>query len=103
MVKRRLLVLESVWSEDLTNSISVKPFIDGWAALTEVDLTYRTYHDKRVLQYWLREFVCDSDLKVCYIAGHSAGAGGRLGGLVEDINVTALGPATKVQGPEASK
>jgi hypothetical protein len=79
MMSIDILVLEHPWSEELANGQSVKPFLDGWAAVNDFSISYRMYHDHNDLKLWLTKFVRDPKIKTCYIAGH--GSGGRLCGL----------------------
>lgn len=91
-----ILVLESPWSEDLSDGKSVRPFIQGWAELRDIELSYRMYHNQPDLSLWLESFMCDPDLRVCYIAGH--GQGGRLCGLTKNINLSTIAAATNKKG-----
>lgn len=80
-----ILVLEHPWSEDLKNSMSVKPFLDAWSAINNFSISYRMYHDHDDLKLWIKKFVSEPKIKICYIAGH--GTGGRLSGLGKKINI----------------
>ena len=80
-IRPHILVLESVWSDNLSDNTSVRPFIEGWANAVGVRVAFRTYHDSKDLQYWLNEFKkAKSNPHVCYIAGH--GRGKRLHGSI---------------------
>jgi hypothetical protein len=85
----------------LANNASVRPFLDGWAQLTGFPLAYRRYHDAEDLSLWLKAFVQDPSLKICYVAGH--GTQGRLTGLTQGINLKGVAMATKQRGPGGSK
>jgi len=92
-----VLVLESVWGDELSDTTSVRPFLEGWARALELRVAFRTFHDARDLGVWLAElFARQSYPSVCYIAGH--GQGGRLSGVVgEDINL--MGVLRKADPP----
>jgi hypothetical protein len=80
-IRPHILVLESVWSDNLSDNTSVRPFIEGWANAVGVRVGFRTYHDSKDLQYWLNEFKkAKSNPHICYIAGH--GSGKRLHGSI---------------------
>jgi len=87
-----VIVLECPWSDNLTDAESVRPFIEGWAAVRQFPFSYRMYYDANSLTHWLNVFAEDTSLGACYIAGH--GNGGRLSGLNRDINLVSLGKAT---------
>src|SRR4030067_3407560 len=97
-MKRTLdvLVLECPWYEDLADATSVRLFIKGWADLSEINMSYRMYHDKEDLVRWLKSFIRHPEIKVCYVAGH--GRGGRLCGFEKDINFIRMAGATKGRG-----
>ena len=81
-----VLVLESVWSEDLSDPISVRPFLEGWGASWGIRVSFRSYHSSEDLKYWLSRFWQEGhNPRICYIAGH--GNGRRLDGLHKDINL----------------
>lgn len=81
-----VLVLESVWSDDLGDSTSVRPFLEGWGDSLGIRVSFRSYHDRGDLQHWLSQFWrAQINPRICYIAGH--GNGNRLGGLNKDINL----------------
>lgn len=100
MDSKGLLVLESTWSDKLTDGTSVRRFLEGWAQdahETQTDqflFSYRMYYDQQSLAFWLAEFARSSKFNVCYIAGH--GEGGRLWGLDQNINLGSLAKATDV-------
>jgi hypothetical protein len=98
-----LLVLESYWSEDLSDHTSVFPFIDGWARLNDIAVGYRRYHDSKDLAHWLALFSDSDEYSVCYIAGH--GYRGKLNGIDDKgINVSNLAVATQFErGRRGSK
>lgn len=80
-----LLVLEQPWSKISVDprQPSVRPFLEGFAALNNMPTYYATYFDghsfDKALQYLLDAHHLDSvDKVILYIAGHGAGA--RLGG-----------------------
>jgi len=98
--KLKLLVLESPWSTDLADETSVRPFIEGWADLRNIEISYRMYHDKNDLEHWLSLFMAHPVLRICYIAGH--GQGSRLKGLTKDINPSSISKATKKRRNAAS-
>jgi hypothetical protein len=85
----------------LAKNATVKPFLDGWAQLTALPTSYRRYHDVEDLTLWLKAFVRDPSLKICYIAGH--GSQGRLAGLTKGINLKGVAVATKKRGPGGPK
>jgi len=87
-----LLVLESYWNDDLSDTTSVFPFIDGWSRLSKIPVAYRRYHNSKDLQHWIAEFTRHKQYNLCYIAGH--GSGGRLSGLNNDINLAQLAMQT---------
>jgi len=76
--KLELLVLECPWSDDLEDKQSVRLFMQGWADLNKISLSYRMYYSARDLTLWLARFIKHDEMQVCYIAGH--GKGGRLRG-----------------------
>ncbi len=94
--KLKLLVLESPWSKDLADETSVRPFMEGWADLRNIEISYRMYHNKNDLAHWLGLFMAHPALRICYIAGH--GQGSRLTGLTKDINPSSISKATKQRG-----
>lgn len=80
-----LLVLEQPWSRisDDPRQSSVRPFLEGFAALNNMPAYYATYFDgqsfDKALQYLLDAHHLKSvDKVILYIAGHGKGA--RLGG-----------------------
>lgn len=80
-----LLVLEQPWSSISANprQPTVRPFLEGLAALNKMPIYYATYFDghsfDQALQYLLDAQQLKSvDKVILYIAGH--GAGTRLGG-----------------------
>jgi hypothetical protein len=95
-MKPKLLILENPWVRDLADETTVKPFLDGWAQATGLSTSYRRYHDAEDLTLWLKAFVQDPFLKICYIAGH--GSRGRLVGLTKGINLKGVAAATKRRG-----
>jgi hypothetical protein len=92
-----ILVLESPWTSGLSEGKSVKPFIEGWALIGKAKLRYENFHDMKDLAHFLRLFMAEPDLKICYIAGH--GSGGRLKGVDGGINLKSLANATRGRGP----
>ena len=88
MSAKGILVLECPWSDRIDEPKTVRPFIEGWAHLCEFPFSYRMYYDSATLSHWIRTFVMDDRLTVCYIAGH--GKGGRLTGLLKNINLPSL-------------
>ena len=50
------LVLESYWSEDLTQHESVQPFIKGLCDLNQWEFHYRTFDSANDLRLWIRNF-----------------------------------------------
>jgi len=96
-MRPRLLVLENPWTDDLADNMTVMPFLDGWAQLTGLPTSYRRYHDAQDLAVWLRAFVRDPLLKICYIAGH--GEQGRLTGLTQRINLKGVAGSTRTRSP----
>lgn len=80
-----LLVLEQPWlrlSED-PRQLSVRPFMEGFAALHDMPMFHATFFDAnsfdRALQYLIESSqLQDVDKAIVYVAGH--GLGGRLGG-----------------------
>ena len=50
-----LLVLESDWGEDLVDSRSTHPFLEGLASAFDITVVYRTFHTRRDLTHWLRQ------------------------------------------------
>ncbi|WP_329734741.1 hypothetical protein, partial [Archangium sp.] len=80
-------MLENIWSDDLADSTSVRPFLEGWAASLDVRVGFRSYHGRDDLVHWLSEFwSAKSNPWICYIAGHTSG--NRLSGLTSNINLT---------------
>ena len=80
-----LLVLEQPWSRISSNSRqpSVRPFLEGLAALNNIRMYYATYFDGHSFDQALLYLLDAQQLKsvdkvILYIAGHGAGA--RLGG-----------------------
>lgn len=80
-----LLVLEQPWSRisDDPRQSSVRPFLEGFAALNSMPVYYATYFDgqsfDKALQYLLDAHHLKSvDKVILYVAGHGKGA--RLGG-----------------------
>lgn len=91
-----ILVLESPWTSGLSEGKSVKPFIEGWALIGKATLRYEKFHDMKDLTHFIRLFMAEPGLNVCYIAGH--GSGGRLKGMKGGINLKSLANATKRRG-----
>lgn len=88
-----LLVLENYWDDDLSDTTSVYPFIDGWARLNDIKVGYRRYHNSYDLNHWIKEFTRHKQYNLCYIAGH--GSNGRLCGINEKINLDEIAKVTK--------
>lgn len=82
-----ILVLESVWSSDISDNTSVGPFFEGWARLSGVRVSFRSYYDANSLKTWLKAFASSrTNPYICYIAGH--GIKNRLHGATgPDINL----------------
>ena len=93
-----LFILEHPWSDDLTESDSVGPFVEAWARLRNIKTSYRMYHDKEDMTYWIKKFVLSDSIRICYLAGH--GKGGRIAGLFNGINLASLSEATKLKGKQ---
>jgi len=95
--KLELLVLECPWSHDLGDKLSVRFFMQGWADLNKISLSYRMYYGTKDLTMWLERFIKHKEIDVCYIAGH--GKGGRLRGNINGINLNKLARSTSSRGP----
>ena len=66
-----ILMLESDWGEDLVDSTSARPFVDGFANALGMTMVYRTFHTGRDLGHWLREaFRAKAKPRVVYISSH---------------------------------
>ncbi len=98
------LVLESYWSEDLTQRESVQPFIKGLCDLNQWEFHYRTFDSGNDLLFWIKSFQKirrSRQSKIVYIASHGS-AKGMLTTLEENIPIAtlikALKPATSVTG-----
>jgi hypothetical protein len=66
-----LLVLESDWGEDLIDSRSTRPFLEGLASALDITIVYRTFHTARDLQHWLRQmFLAKGRPRIAYISSH---------------------------------
>lgn len=95
-MKKGILVLESPWSQVITDATSVRPFFEGWSLARDKQFpfSYRMFFDSKGLENILIKFVRSKELQVCYIAGH--GEGGRLcGAHGQDINPVNIAKATK--------
>ncbi len=69
-----LLVLESDWGEDLIDSRSTRPFLEGLANALDITIVYRTFHTGRDLQHWLRKmFLAKGKPHIAYISSHGDG------------------------------
>ena len=69
-----LLVLESDWGEDLVDSRSTRPFLEGLASALDITIVYRTFHTARDLQHWLRQmFTAKGRPGIAYISSHGDG------------------------------
>jgi hypothetical protein len=69
-----LLVLESDWGEDLVDSRSMRPFLEGLAATLDIAIVYRTFHTGRDLTHWLRQmFLAKGRPRIAYISSHGRG------------------------------
>ena len=69
-----LLVLESDWGEDLVDSRSTRPFLEGLANALDITIVYRTFHTGHDLTHWLRKmFQARSKPGVAYISSHGDG------------------------------
>ena len=76
MPKANLMVLESSWSDEIVvPTTSIKPFIDGFSAVSQHRTAYHSFQDERTFRYWLRQFFL-SDIPILYVAGH--GKAGQL-------------------------
>lgn len=95
--KLELLVLECPWSDELEDRQSVRLFMQGWADLNKISLSYRMYYSTRDLTLWLARFIKHDEMQVCYIAGH--GKGGRLRGHINGINLNKVARSTSSRGP----
>lgn len=95
--KLELLVLECPWSPDLGDKQSVRLFMQGWADLNKISLSYRMYYSTKDLTMWLERFIKHDEIHVCYIAGH--GKGGRLRGHITGINLNKVARSTSSRGP----
>ena len=95
--KLGLLVLECPWSQDLSNEQSVRLFMQGWANLNNISLSYRMYYNTSDLTMWLERFIWHKEMEICYIAGH--GQGGRLKGYIKGINMNKVAKSTTKKGP----
>ena len=91
------LVLESYWSEDLTQHESVQPFIKGLCDLNQWEFHYRTFDSSNDLSFWIRSFQKirrSRKTKLVYIASHGS-AKGMLTTLEENIPLSKLGKALR--------
>jgi hypothetical protein len=89
------LVLESYWSEDLTQHDSVQPFIKGLCDLYQWEFHYRTFDSANDLSFWIDSFQKirrSKQQKIVYIASHGD-AKGQLTTLEENIPITKLSKA----------
>ncbi|MFC1572302.1 hypothetical protein ACFL6M_01765 [Candidatus Eisenbacteria bacterium] len=98
------LVLESYWSENLTQHDSVQPFIKGLCDLYQWEFHYRTFDSANDLAFWIASFQKirrSRQQKIVYIASHG-NAKGMLTTLEENIPLAklskALEKATSVTG-----
>jgi hypothetical protein len=80
-----ILILESVWDNDIHSTLSVRPMIEGMAGVLNVKFGYRTFHDNKDITKWLELFIRSPEYLICYVAGHGAGA--RLSGTDKLINL----------------
>jgi len=96
MTRRRpkpcFLVLESYWSEDLTERESVHPFIKGLCDLNLWEFHYRTFDSANDLRLWITNFNRIRRAraeKILYLASHGSTAG-RLWTLEQTIPLRSL-------------
>ena len=69
-----LLVLESDWGEDLVDSRSTRPFLEGLASALDITTVCRTFHTGRDLEHWLHQmFSARSKPGIAYISSHGEG------------------------------
>jgi hypothetical protein len=81
-----LLVLESDWGEDLVDSRSMRPFLEGLASALDITIVYRTFHTGRDLQHWLRQmFLAKGRPRIAYISSH--GRGRFLHASLQDVGI----------------
>jgi hypothetical protein len=72
------LVLESYWSEDLTERESVFPFVKGLCDLNQWELHYRTFDSTNDIRLWIDKFDRmrrSRAEKILYVATHGSRAG----------------------------
>jgi len=104
-IRPHILVLESVWSSDISDNTSVKPFFEGWATQLGVRISFRSYYDANDLKSWLSVFASSrTNPYVCYVAGHgnknrlhgATGASINLSKTISDVFPIKSGPKAKV-------
>ena len=87
------LVLESYWSEEITQRESVLPFVKGLCDLNSWEFFYRTFDSLNDLELWLGRFdrIRRSRAeKIVYIATHGSSEG-KLWTLEQTIPLSKLG------------
>ncbi len=91
--KPSFLVLESYWSEEITQRESVLPFVKGLCDLQSWEFFYRTFDSLNDLGLWLDRFdriKRSKAEKIVYIATHGS-RGGKLWTLEQNIPLVKLG------------
>ena len=69
-----ILVLESDWGEDLIDTRSTRPFVEGLARALEITAVFRTFHSGRDLEHWMHQvFLSKGKPEVVYISTHGSG------------------------------
>jgi len=65
-----LLVLESLWENELGSKTSVKPFFDGLCELYDINYAYHTFYDEEDIGYFIKKSknLCSN----YYIAAHGS-------------------------------
>ena len=69
-----ILVLESDWGEDLIDTRSTRPFVEGLASALEITAVFRTFHSGRDLEHWMHQvFLSKRKPRIVYISTHGTG------------------------------
>lgn len=91
------LILESYWSDNLTERDSVFPFLKGLCDLYRWESHYRTFDSANDIELWVRQFNKlrrSGQQKIIYVASHGS-AKGVLATMEQKIPIGALTSAVK--------
>lgn len=89
-----MIILEGVWTDDISKNLSVREFIQALTNELGLEVSYRNYNDSKDLEHWISIFAKTKNTPLCYIAGHGVRNNNNSGRLKSeiggDINIKAL-------------